>query len=136
MLAIGPDPRWKSLWRTLRSWDPQPVPEPELDPQLGTYSGLERAAEILRYRLHRLEYVLSPCGMLREWLKLGLRIFLVLSVPALFVLPALVMLFYGIVELTALALRVCVNVLQILLAILGIVVVGGLLISMLGSRRK
>ena len=65
MLAIGPDPRWKSLWRTLRKWDPQPIPKPELDPQLGTYSGLERAAEILRYRLHRLEYVLSPCG--RRW---------------------------------------------------------------------
>ncbi len=58
-----------------------------VDIDLPHLSSIERSAEVLRYTCSRLEYWLSPQGMLREWLRFNLRIACVLVVPALVVAP-------------------------------------------------
>ena len=88
------EPIHRSLWRLLTGFDPQPIAPPHLDPNLLTEPSITRAAGILHHQLHRIEYGLSPGGALRAWIKLCLRIAVVIGVPALILLPILSILFY------------------------------------------
>jgi len=71
----------------IRRWQPEPLPEPEVDPDLPRLSAIERSAEVLSYTCRRFEYWLSPQGTLREWLKFNLRLAIGLAVPSLLVAP-------------------------------------------------
>ncbi len=64
---------------------------PVVDHELHRLSGIERAAEVLRFMLHRLEYWLSPLGHLREFLKLNLRFAIAIAIPVLMVAPLVTM---------------------------------------------
>jgi len=65
------------------AWQPQPLVRPIVDPDLTSLSPIERSAEVLRYQLLKVEYALSAGGSLREWLKLNLRIAVVLAILAI-----------------------------------------------------
>ncbi|TLD71663.1 hypothetical protein FEM03_05865 [Phragmitibacter flavus] len=75
-------------------WSPQPLPPPRVDVELSKLSLLERAAEVLRYMFTKAEYWVSPGGALREWVKLNLRLGLLIAIPAVLVAPV-VTLFLG-----------------------------------------
>jgi hypothetical protein len=75
--------------------------------------GLERAAKVLLYQLHSLEYALFPAGELRAWTRICLRISLILALPAIFVMPALLVLAHGLAEITAAGARTCRSLLEI-----------------------
>ena len=60
---------------------------PVVDLELPHLSGIERAAEVMRFMLHQLEYALSPLGHLREFIKLNFRVALAIAIPVLLVAP-------------------------------------------------
>ena len=130
------EPIRRSLLRTLCTWNPQPIPVPTIDPGLGDLPAIVRAAEVLSYRALKLEYALSPSGVLRELLKLCARILLILFVPTCLLIPPLVFIATGVADLTAEVVRACVNVLKAVLVIGGIMLVGSALIAWLSSGRR
>ena len=124
------------LRRALTTWNPRPIPIPQPDPDVTRYGAVERAAEVLRYHLLQVEYALSPSGVLRELLKLCLRLVVLLCIPALLIVPALVVIAAGLADLAGEIVRLCVNLLKGLLAIAAILLIGGAVLAGLGSRRK
>lgn len=126
----------RAFCRALFRWAPAPIPSPGIDPHVGWRPPLERAAEVLRYRLHCLEHTLSPDGELRAWGKVCLRICLVLALPALFVIPLLVVIARGLVDLTSAGARICQNLLEIVLSVVVIAVVLLVAVKALKSRSR
>jgi hypothetical protein len=70
-----------------RSWQPRPLALPRADGEMIRCGAVERAAEVFRYMFHRLEYWISPNGWLREWIRINLRVALLVAIPALVVAP-------------------------------------------------
>lgn len=68
-------------------WSPHPLPSPQVDPDFEQLSMVERSAEVFRYCFSKAEYWLSPGGLLREWIRVNIRITLALLLPALLVAP-------------------------------------------------
>lgn len=68
-------------------WQPKPVIRPHVDHDLPKLTALERAAEVIRYMLHRFEFWVSPKGSLREFIRFNVRLALLLAIPALTVAP-------------------------------------------------
>ena len=114
-----------------------PIPEPQIDPQLSEMTTVGRVAEIFRYQLLQLEYVLSSGGYLRGFIRLNLMIGVVLLVPTLLVVPVLTMLFGSFVTMTAFLMQAAMNllfaVLSILAAVASVLVFGYVLKIRLGS---
>ncbi len=123
-----------SIWATLRA---VPIPEPEIDPHLNETTTLGRIAEISRYQLLQLEYVLSSGGHLRGFVRLNLMIGVLLLVPTLLVVPVLTTLFGSFVTMTAFLMQAAMNllyaVLSILAAVASVVAFGSALKLWLGS---
>lgn len=98
---------------TLRSWlqvnPPQPLSPPHVDPALPLLSGLERAAEVLRYTAQCIEHWLSPHGVLREWFRRNMRLALAVSIPLLVMAPVVTLLFDQLRGWSASALDVATN---------------------------
>ena len=65
----------------IHRWQPEPLPEPEVDHDLPQLSAIERSAEVISYTCRRFEYWLSPQGTLREWIKFNLRLAIGLVAP-------------------------------------------------------
>lgn len=68
-------------------WQPKPVSIPLVDRELPKLTAVERSAEVLRYMWHRFEFWISPKGNLREFIRLNVRLALLLAIPALTVAP-------------------------------------------------
>lgn len=68
-------------------WNPQPIEEPTVDPELPKLTGLARAAESLKYAALKTEHWLCPGGKLREWARVNGKLSALLAVPAILVLP-------------------------------------------------
>ncbi len=134
-----PDLRSERAGRVTRAalgqWRPAPVPEPRLDPAVFGRPALERSAVILLHALARLEYALSPGGLLRAWAKLCLRLCLILACPALLVVPALAVLACGFADLTAALALACSNLLSILLRLAAFAAAAALALAFVRSRR-
>ena len=88
-LPTVPTTTWAKQVRqiVIHRWQPEPLPEPEVDHDLPQLSAIERSAEVMSYTCRRFEYWLSPQGTLREWFKFNLRLAFGLAVPALLVAP-------------------------------------------------
>ncbi len=84
-----PTTTWAKQMRqiVIRRWQPEPLPEPEVDHDLPHLSAIERSAEVIGFTCRRFEYWISPQGVLREWFKFNLRLALGLAVPAMLVAP-------------------------------------------------
>ena len=101
------------------------IEPPRVNPELEALSAPERAAEALRYSLHRAEHCIAPDGRLRRWLRLILRVGAFVAVPALILLPLALLLLTGIAA--------CIRLLReiVLHAILAGMVIGLLLLAVL-----
>jgi hypothetical protein len=71
----------------IRHWRPEALSSPKVDRDLPKLTAIERAAEVMRFTLSRLEYALSPLGHLREFVKLNFRLAFAIAIPALLVAP-------------------------------------------------
>jgi hypothetical protein len=86
--VANPNSWVKQLKRTvLQHWQPNPLPVPLVDRDLPRLSGIERAAEVLRFMLQQMEYALSPQGHLREFIKFNLRLAMGIGLPVFLVAP-------------------------------------------------
>jgi len=68
----------------LTRWEPERLAPPGIDHDLPRLSPVQRGAEVLRYQFLRLEYVLSPAGVMREWVKFMVRAAVFLLLPLSF----------------------------------------------------
>jgi hypothetical protein len=118
------------------TWNPNAISQPILDPDLERMPVLRRTAVILHYRLAALEYALSPNGTLRAFIRLCTMLGLMLSVSALLILPPLVLLFYGLADVAAAIAEACISILKAMLAIIGIVAIGMLLMAVFNRKRN
>jgi hypothetical protein len=59
-----PTTTWAKQMRqiVIRRWQPEPLPEPEVDHDLPQLSAIERSAEVISYTCRRFEYWISPQG--------------------------------------------------------------------------
>jgi hypothetical protein len=90
--AANPQSWAKRLKTTLtKHWRPEPLPSPVVDHDFPHLTGIERAAEVLRFMVSRLEYALSPLGHLREFAKLNARLCIGIAIPVLMVAPLITM---------------------------------------------
>lgn len=80
----------------------RPLDLPRPDPDIARMGCVERSAEALRYALLRLEYFVSPDGMLRRWNRLVLRLAAFLAVPALVLVPLTLLFLEGVADSVAL----------------------------------
>ncbi len=72
-------------------WRPKPLPAPVVDVDLPHLTAIERSAEVCRFILTKLEYALSPLGVLREFLKVNIRLAISIAIPVLMVAPLVTM---------------------------------------------
>jgi uncharacterized membrane protein len=111
----------------LKSWRPKPVDPPRVDPELPHLDCLTRSAESIRYSILSIEFWISRNGQVREWLRHNARIASWLAVPALLVLPLLVLILWQVVKavtmLTSIAGHMIVLPILVLVAAVVILVV-------------
>ena len=110
-----------------KSWQPKSIDPPQVDPDLPHLGALTRSAESIRYSILSIEFWISPNGQVREWLRHNARLGAWLAFPALVVLPLVVILLWQLVKcvvmLVAIAGKVIILPLLLLLATLAILVV-------------
>lgn len=69
-----------------------PLPCPIINRQLGKLPALERSGEVIRYTILKMEYWISPGGLLRGWLRFNLCAALLLGIPSAFIVPVVTLL--------------------------------------------
>lgn len=118
------------------AWQPAPVAKPEVDPGLAELTPLERITEVLRYKLLQLEYSLSSGGGLRAWLRLNLLVCLLLTIPAILIVPVVTWLLQSFTTWSAYLFATALNLLFTLLTIVAIVGAFILLLFTLSALRR
>lgn len=105
------------------TWNPQPLPAPSIDQNLGNMPTLERITEVLRYQLLQIEYGLSSRGGLREWARVVVVLSLVLAIPAVLVVPLVTVFLAAAVSWTAMLFQIAQYLLFALLTVIAFVTV-------------
>ena len=100
---ISASDKGMALLRVVRAiiskhWHPKPIDPPQPDPALKDMNGPQRSAETIRYTIQSLEFWLSKKNQLREWVRLNSKLSAVLLVPALLVVPVIILIFGQIAE--------------------------------------
>lgn len=72
-------------------YDPKPLREPRVDPDLLTLPMIPRVVEVFRYNAACLEFALGRSGWLREWLLSSLRVLFFAVLPLVAVLLVMLM---------------------------------------------
>ena len=104
------------------SWRLTHLCQPSVDPLFPKMGCLDRTAESLRYCLLKTEHWLSPRGFLREWLRNNSTVAILLGIPALLVMPVLLLLFTQIVSFTGMLMMIAKNIAMALMAMLAALV--------------
>ena len=111
-------------------WHPAPMEPPKVDPELPILNDVQRSAEVLRYSVLKTEYWLSPSGTLREWVRLNAIVALILSIPALFIVPLVTWLLAEFVTWSELLVQIAKNLAVFpVLAVLGAAFITGILFA-------
>lgn len=77
--------------RTREFLDAKPLDMPVIDRRLAALPMIERAAEVLRYTARKIEYWLSPGGLLRAILRRSMQLALLLGLPTLIAGPVVLL---------------------------------------------
>ena len=83
-------------------WGPTPVCKPVISSDLEQLSWPERSVAVVSYALLSLEYWLSRGGLIREWVRLNLRLAVVFIIAALLVIPPVTAILEGVRDWTRL----------------------------------
>lgn len=119
-----------------RHWHPKPMDEPAVDPALPQLSGIERAAEVVRYCLASFENWISSSGHLREWIRLNIRIALFIAAPSLLVVPLVTLAFQQFSSWSVLIAQTSANFLYFPLTALLFVALISVLIMLTNTLRR
>lgn len=93
-------------------WNPGKLDIPPVPEDLQSLDPIARGGEVIRYAVLRVEYWMSPHGLLREWLRWNLAASLSLAIPALFIVPTVTLLLGEFVTWTALLMQIFKNLLM------------------------
>jgi len=125
----------KLLKNFRESWQPKPVDPPHVDPDLLQLDGLTRSAESFRYSIMSIEWWVSSNGRLREWLRHNTHAAAWLAIPAVLVLPLIVLILFqlakGVGILTSIAGHLIILPVLALIAAVVILVVVSIVKSLL-----
>ena len=111
--------RFSRLWSYLKSeWNPKPINAPSVDPELNNLDPLQRSTEALRYSILSLEFWIAPEGQLREWLRQNSRVAVWLTIPALLILPPLILVLWQLVKCLTLLVSLTSNLILLPLVLL------------------
>lgn len=99
------------------AWNPTPIDKPAVHRSLPHLPWPQRVGGVLTYSMARMEYWISPSGILREWLRLVVKISLYLAIPAFLLVPIITLLLMEAVSFTEAISQIAVNVLRTLAAI-------------------
>jgi hypothetical protein len=86
----------------LSLWKPEPLPEPDIDPDMLELPWPERSAEVTRHFVLSAERWVSPSGWLREWVRINVRLAVAFAATALLVVPTVSALLAGAADWTSL----------------------------------
>ena len=115
---------WRELFRF--RWNPQPLNQPKVDPNIETLHPLTRSAEAIRFSILSLEWWLSPEGALRCWIRNHTKLAVVLAIPAFLILPVVTFALWQIVSwstaLISITGRLIIFPVLLLLAVAGILI--------------
>jgi hypothetical protein len=129
----------QSIIRTITAevlgWNPRQLQQPALAGDFSDMVAVEKGGEAIRYQLLRLEYVLSPNGVLREWLRLVVRAAVLLGIPLLFLLPVLFYFFGSVSALSALFADCIFEVVVAVVPVLAVLIICKAVALILGGRR-
>lgn len=93
------------------AWNPVPIEPPVVARDLPRLPWLHRVAEVFTYSIGRLEYWVSPSGVVREWFRLVFKVFLYLAIPAILLCPVISFILHQAVDWTAALLQIAINIL-------------------------
>jgi len=99
--------------RKLALWNPKPLGIPEINQNAFEQQPVIRAAEVIRYSLHRFEYWVSPSGILREWLRLNLLVALFVGFTGILLAPVVTMILGEIAGWIILILKIVTGIVSI-----------------------
>lgn len=109
------------------AWNPTSIQKPIVHKSLPHLPWPERVGTVFAYSVARLEYWVSPSGILREWFRLVFKVFLFLAIPTVLLCPVITYVFTQAETWTAALLRIALNLLYtlVILFAIGIVAVIG-----------
>jgi len=80
--------RFSRFWRSFKlTWHPQKLQKPAVDPMFPNMDAIQRSAESIRYSVLSWEFWVSPNGQVREWVRHNTCLVIILSIPALLIIP-------------------------------------------------
>jgi hypothetical protein len=137
----------RSLFALARdAWQPVPINAPMIDHGMNEMMVLERVAEITRFLLLQTEFMVSPGGGLRAWLRMNMILAMVLIIPAVLVVPVVTSLAGSFATMTMFLYQASVNLFYTVVTLIGTVASVLAFISVLkmlwlgnggrGSRRR
>ncbi|RRJ94327.1 hypothetical protein Ga0100231_008110 [Opitutaceae bacterium TAV4] len=110
-----------------------PLEEPTVPDDLEKRNFLERSVIALAYFMQSVEYFASPSGELRSIVRRFFRGFLAISIPSIFIIPFLLLVFWSLHSISEAILGIFVNLLLTLLTIIAIGIIGTLGLKVLSS---
>lgn len=138
-------PRRSLITLVRDAWQPVPISAPVIDHGMHEMMVLERVTEITRFQLHQFEFMVSPGGGLRAWLRMNMLVAMILIIPTVLVVPLITSLTGQFAALTAFLLQASVNLFYTVVTVIGTVASVLAFISILkfwlgnggrGSRRR
>jgi hypothetical protein len=124
------------LQRLKLGWNPQAISAPKVDDDLGNLNGVQRTVESVRFFALTVEHWISNDGVLREWLRIMLKIALVIVCPLAIFMPTLSFALWQIAVWTAFLVVITQNlVLFPLTALAALTLIGALVITLRSLMR-
>jgi hypothetical protein len=111
-------PSCDTIWATLRA---VPINAPMIDHGMNEMMVLERVAEITRFLLLQTEFMVSPGGGLRAWLRMNMILAMVLIIPAVLVVPVVTSLAGSFATMTMFLYQASVNLFYTVVTLIGTV---------------
>jgi hypothetical protein len=121
------------LQRLKLEWNPQPISAPQVDDDLGNLNGVQRMVESIRFFVLTVEHWVSSEGVLREWLRIMLKIALVVVCPLAIFMPTVTFALWQIALWTAFLAVITQNLILFPLTALAALTLVGVLVITLRS---
>jgi uncharacterized membrane protein len=106
-----------SVAQDCMNWCPEPLSTPEIDERMLEWDVLSQAGETVRFQTSRLEYWLSPTGVLRCYIKACIKTGIYLCLLGLVMIP-LAMVFHLAAECVAVVLAAAKSLLEAVMVLI------------------
>jgi hypothetical protein len=119
--------------RSKLEWNPQPIPQLQVDPELTNLCGTQRMVEALRYFILSTEYWISPDGVLREWLRVMAKAGILILCPLVIFMPTVTFALWQVALWVAFLVMITKSLIVFPLAALAAIALSGVLVIVVRS---